>query len=230
MSINNRISQSRIFLFLGAGASVPFGGWLMGEFITNLISQLYTREDLYELLTTLASYSGYDLEAVLKELGDVIDKPYFGDKSRINFINNILDSEDKQEERLREMEKVRASGVGEGYVGSVEKRLGFSERYSLLVKICKELRGEIERFIFDHYGNLDDSLIVQTYKPIFDILSERGDKDKILPIFTTNYDRVIEDYGEAMHEEIELVDGFKVIPGSRKLRWDRNIFDDFLNI
>lgn len=228
MAVNDKISQSRIFLFLGAGASAPFGGWLMGEFIVNLISQLHTKEELYELVTTLASYSGYDLEAILKELGDICDRPYFADKSRINFINNLLDSEDKQEERLREMEKARASGVGGGYVGSVKEISGFSEQYSLLVEICKELRSEIEKFIFDHYGNLDDSLIVQTYKPIFNILSERGDKDKILPVFTTNYDRVIEDYQKSEYKGVRVVDGFgEIVPNSREMIWDRSVFDDF---
>jgi len=230
MVVSTTISGSRVFLFLGAGASAPFGGWLMGEFIVNLMGELSRkRQDLYDLLAALVSYKyiGYDLEAILKELGDICDKQYLADKSRLHFINNFLDPKNEQEERYKERDKIKGGGIGTGYGSSVNEISGFSVRYGELVRICMELRTQIEIKIFEHYGNLDNSLVVKAYTPILDILSGSLNEDKILPVFTTNYDRVIEDYGEAMHEEIELVDGFKVIPRSRKLRWDRNIFDDF---
>ncbi|HUV60383.1 MAG TPA: SIR2 family protein [Desulfatiglandales bacterium] len=228
MTVNDKISKSGIFLFLGAGASSPFGGWLMSEFIANVMSQLHTNRDLYDLLGTLAHYADYDLEGILKELGDICNKRYFADKSRINYINNFLDSELEQEERNKEREKTKAQGIGGGYVGSVKEISGFSKRYGELVKKCKELRTDIEIQIFEHYGNLDNSLVVETYKPVFDILLGSLNEDKILPIFMTNYDRIIEYYRESENEKVCMIDGFgEMVPDSGERIWNRNVFDNF---
>lgn len=227
MAVNDRISQSRILLFLGAGASAPFGGWLMRDFIINLRSELYGKQEyLSSLLGTLIDYTDWDLEAILKELRDICEKRYFSDKSKINYINNFLDSEEEKKER--EKSKLGGAGVPISYTGSIKEIPRFSGRYCELVEICKELRAFIETLIFEHYGNLDQSLIVQTYEPIFDILLELLGKDKILPIFTTNYDRVMEDYQKSEYKKVRLVDGIgEIIPGSRETNWNREVFDNF---
>lgn len=228
MAINDKISKSGVFLFLGAGASRPFGGWLMSEFVANVMSQLHTKQELYDLLGALAHYADYDLESILKELGDICNNRYFADKSRINYINNFLDSEFEREERNKEREKTKAGSVGGGYVGSTKEISGFSKRYCELVEKCKELRTVIEIQIFEHYGNLDNSLVVNTYKPILDALARSLNEDKILPIFTTNYDRIIEDYRQSEHKKVSMTDGFReTIPGSGEKIWDRAVFDNF---
>lgn len=231
MAVNATISGSRVFLFLGAGASKPFGGLLMSEFITELKYRLVSsgEKDLRSLIDTLVEYTEWDIEALLKELRDIGEKRYLADKSRINYINNFLDSDEEREERRVEREKIQGGGLGTGYyVGSVKEIPGFSKRYSELVKMCKNLRTFVEKLIFEHYGKLDNSLVVGTYMPIINILSERLNQDKILPIFTTNYDCIIEDYQKFEYKKVCMVDGFgERIPESREMTWDRKVFDNF---
>lgn len=231
MRVNDRIIQSRVLLFLGAGASSPFGGWLMEEFVSELKNRVRNEgEELFGLLQTLVDYTKWDLEAILKELGDISEKRYFSDKSRINYVNDFLDSDEERETRALEREKLKAATgrPTSSYVGTVEEIPEFSKRYSQLVEMCKELRNIIEKLIFEHYGGLEHSLSVKIYKPLFNILLQHLGKDRILPIFTTNYDCIIEKYEEAEHKEIRLVDGFReASPRSRELLWDRTIFDDF---
>lgn len=225
MARNPRIIKSRIFLFLGAGASEPFGGWLMNDFMYNLKSRLRKRDDLVGLLETLmGDTKKADLETVLKELDEISDKPYFADTSNINYINDILDSELDRDERDKDRDKARAFGGVSGFQAKSE----FSKRYVKLSHTCKELRMEIEKLIFDHYGSLEHSLVVQIYKPLFDNLFYFLGKEKILPVFTTNYDRVIEEYRKSLFEKFYLTDGFKELtPESGDRIWDRNVFDRF---
>ena len=134
---NEHILNSRIIIFAGAGASQPFGKWLMAEFLDHLIEIIRKTEAhskaLLEVLETIISYKGKDLENILKELNDLVEKgEYLGDLTKVNSLHDILDGDIAARKRLAVLP---SSGSLPNFFPSP-----FSKNYSQLVILCMRLR------------------------------------------------------------------------------------------
>jgi len=217
---NGQILSSRIFLFAGAGASKPFGKWLMDEFIDHLITEIRDAsvppKGLHGLLDTIMGYRGKDLENILKELNDLSDKKeYLADERKINYIHNILDGE---EIAMKRSGAFMGSHGDPPFIPSP-----FSKNYAILNSMCVSLREKIETLIFDHYGVVDKKQVVEGYGSLINLLIENIGDQKFLPLFTTNYDICFEEYADSTN--FELVDGFS--SSGREFIWREETFDDF---
>jgi hypothetical protein len=220
---NEYILNSKIILFGGAGASQPFGKWLMGEFLDNLIETIRDSnvppKNLHGLLSALISYKGKDLENILKEINDLVEKgEYLGDTSKINYLHDLLDGENEARKRAAILP---GSGSLPTFFPSPS-----SKNYSQLVAKCVMLRTLIERTIFNHYGVIDKEKVVDAYDPLINILIKELGEPTILPIFTTNYDICFEEY--CKEKGVVLIDGFSPSPTSgRDFIWGEHNFDRF---
>jgi hypothetical protein len=217
---NEYILNSKLFLFAGAGASQPFDKWLMKEFIDHLITEIHSHtvppKGLHGLLDAIIHYRGKDLEDILKEINDITDKnDYLGDMTRRNYIHDILEGDP---ERSQQALAVLGSGAPPAIRSS-----SISRHYSDLVKRCNGLRNVIEKMIYDHYGVLSREKIVEVYDPLVNTLTQFVGEDKLLPIFTTNYDCCFEEFVKEV--DFELVDGFSPTHGGRELIWKEDTFD-----
>jgi hypothetical protein len=200
---NEHILDSKLFLFAGAGASQPFDKWLMNEFIDHLIAEIHSHTvpptGLHGLLDTIIDYRGKDLENILKEINDIMDKSdYLGDTRRINYIHNVLEGDS---ERHKQAMAILSRDALPAITSS-----SFSRNYSELTKMCNRLRNVIEKMIYDHYGVVNREKIVEVYDPLVNTLMGIVGEHKFLPIFTTNYDTCFEEY--VKEADFELVDGF----------------------
>ena len=75
--MNQTIVNSPLILFLGAGASAPFGKPTMEPFVADLVRQLGTRlDDQADLLRLLVEFRGNDLEKIFGELDTIIGLDY----------------------------------------------------------------------------------------------------------------------------------------------------------
>ena len=218
---NDHILSSKIFLFAGAGASKPFGKWLMDEFIDYLIAQIRDAsippKGLHGLLDTIIRYRGKDLENILKEINDLIDKnDYLGDTSYINYLHDILDGEEVRMKRSASISSYPAFFPSP-----------ISKNYSKLNEMCESLRYTIELMVFNHYGFLEkqeSEKIVKFYDPLIKILIDNTGEQIILPIFTTNYDICFEEYGKT--KGFELIDGFSLTQLGREFIWKEDNYDN----
>jgi hypothetical protein len=220
---NENILNSKIILFAGAGASQPFGKWLMGEFLDHLVEKIrdpsVPPKGLHGLLETIISYKGKDLENILKEINDLVEKAeYLGDITKINYIHDLLDSEAEVRKR---MAVLPSSGSLPTFFPSP-----YSKNYSRLAKLCMELRSVIEKTIFDHYAVVDKARVVEVYDPLINILLKGMGEANTLPIFTTNYDICFEEY--CKEKGLILIDGFPLSPSKgRDYVWEGSNFDKF---
>jgi len=86
----------------------------------------------------------------------------------------------------------------------------------------KRIRNYIEQVVVEHYSRVTTKEVLRVYKPMMTTLCG---KRETLPIFTTNYDWVIEEFAEATEGQVLLVDGFRQVAlGSR---WNRQVFMNF---
>ena len=218
---NEYILNQKCFLFAGAGASKPFDKWLMNEFIDHLIEEIHSHTvpptGLHGLLDTIIDYRGKDLENILKEINDIVDKSdYLGDTKKINYIHNVLEGDP---ERHKQAMAILSRNALPAITSS-----SFSRNYSELTKMCNRLRNVIERMIYDHYGVVNREKIVEVYDPLVNTLVEIMGEHGFLPIFTTNYDNCFEEY--VKEADFELVDGFSLTYGGREIVWKEDAFDN----
>ena len=220
---NENIVNSKIILFSGAGASQPFGKWLMGEFLDHLIETIHSPsvppKGLHGLLETIIDYKGKDLENILKEINDLVEKAeYLGDVKKINYIHDLLDKEAEVRKRAAIMP---SPGSLPTFFPSP-----YSKNYSRLAEMCVELRSVIEKTIFDHYAVVDKEKVVKVYDPVINILLKGKGDVNTLPIFTTNYDICFEEY--CKDKGLSLIDGFPLSPNvGRDYIWEDSNFDKF---
>jgi hypothetical protein len=74
MSLDQAITQSPVIVFIGAGASVPFGKPVMEQFVKRLAGEITSDTD--SLFSALISERGYDLEAIMGDLETLLSLPY----------------------------------------------------------------------------------------------------------------------------------------------------------
>lgn len=95
-----------------------------------------------------------------------------------------------------------------------------------IAKLASSLRFAIEYQIIQEYSDVPQQKLLELYGPLFESLFTAIDQAAhCLPIFTTNYDRSIEDFCDANSRTYELVDGFS--NAGRNFIWSPETFRKF---
>ncbi len=183
----------KVVLFLGAGASVPFGKPTTAQMKDNL--RKYTPNNIHEeMLESFLSPAKYpDIEYVLQSVRDI---------------------------------KKFAKSLGGEYFFEHGKNGHFSFKhggfsFNEFIERINDIEKSLELAIYENYRwNHDhDSTATGIYDIIFNRLRNHTDS---INIFTTNYDRVIEEYCNSKHD-YQCVDGFaRSPPHSERNLWNGN--------
>jgi len=105
MKLNQQIINSDICLFLGAGASAPFGKALMASFMDRILEKALSEESI-GLLQFLCKAKGKDLEEVFEDLSLFINKSYYlKQKDAPYYINNYVSEFRAMRNRAIELNK-----------------------------------------------------------------------------------------------------------------------------
>ena len=183
----------KIALFLGAGASVPFGKPTTAELKEKLFNKYIgavATDIFHEILFSFLTHPEFqDIEYVLQSVKELTHTlggyggKYLLDQTRGEYVK---------------------TGMHDVHI---------SNFYNELKKVEKRLEDEI----FESYSwktDEDDNLFIVD-DVIFSFLKE---KPESIRVFTTNYDQAIERYCE-LKDELRLVDGFKYDENKQKLIW-----------
>jgi hypothetical protein len=183
-------------LFLGAGASAPFGYPTTLKFISDLKEELGSTPEL-ELLNHILGISGFvDAEHVL-ELLDVLHN---------------INKHPFQEFIQTYQTYIRFKGD--------KAAVSFLD----LLNSIEQLRGKIQSDVFRQYQFNPNSIesISLAYKPLIELLFSITNNSP-LSIFTTNYDRVIENFCRS--NKLHCIDGFKRNEETEEFEWHPEEFD-----
>lgn len=174
-------------LFLGAGASYPLGYPPTREFVTNFMADLKKNGK---------SNEAYFLDSILKRINENMD------------IEQVL-------ELVEALENSFNSYPTEPFFRTHTTVInigGTNWELPTLRSNINSLIQEIEKEVFEVYRWKPAVLnkAKELYEPFFNLVKNRLSNDKQLFIFTTNYDKVIEEVGSAL-KEYEVVDGFTIV-------------------
>jgi hypothetical protein len=187
-----------IALFLGAGASQPFGMRLMKDFIYNAQQSLSTGDNrLLDVL--LKNTANHDLEHLLQQIDELTTKDVA-----------LWSSDQELGTGTRTLSGLRLEPPG---IPSMAEDLGKRIRRSIY-----NAYGQIQ----------DRARVVKVLTPLFDKLIRRmAELSRPLVIFTTNYDPAVEIYSEECLPDHPLVDGFEPDNRNRVGPvWNRRHFDE----
>jgi len=184
-----------VALFLGAGASRGFGYPTTAEFL-DALKREFSNDKRAILMRIARSVNVKDIEHVLK----VIDAVIRFDSDELP--NSVFSCEPQVRIPVRVARVKDAEG---------KTKLRFDELdWSIFVKQCKGTKEEIITSLHSHYAydptkNRD---IVNAYDALVRLVRDIGHSEEI-EIFTTNYDRIIEEYSSQTKLPVLLVDGFR---------------------
>jgi hypothetical protein len=91
-----------------------------------------------------------------------------------------------------------------------------------------QLQSAVHRAVINEYRDVPQEEVGALYRPLFDLLFSKirtSPRDRILPIFTTNYDPAIEVFVQQNSGEYDLIDGFRYIEAERREGWASEYFD-----
>lgn len=186
----------KIALFLGAGASVPF--------------KMPTTAQLRE---KLEDYRPPDLDAEI--LQSFIRNPKYPD------IEYILQA-------VKDIEKFSTSKGGDYFFTQGKHGIFSYDKGSVpfetFVSKIKKVEEKLVTAIYDNYGwNPDNELpLLAIYLKIFEFLKKHAET---VSIFTTNYDRCIEEFCQ-IRNEYRCTDGFVRVPPHTELSIWEDAYDD----
>lgn len=191
--------KKEILLFLGAGASTPFGKPTTSSLLENFRKEIPDSVGS-ELLRKLTDCGFNDFEQLLQALFDLkraLNSLYVG-----KFLRNWKDRlflADSFDDRWQRYSEAWWRDNGGNFVNMRPLLENIDESITIL-----------EDVVIDKYSWNDDftSILDKVYKPIFSFLKENSNSLKIV---TTNYDRAIENYCE--NNSMNYFDGFKEISG-----------------
>jgi len=187
----------KIALFLGAGASVTYDKPTTSDLRDRLIKKYGSTVGRDYLQTLLACDEFEDIEHILQTMKDLtILKDQYGGKF------------------LYWLGKENRMVIGMD---------GRNHPYSEFVDNLDKVKLTLENEVFQNYSwnyKFDD--IVNTLlTPVFDLLQSKSDE---IVIFTTNYDRAIEEYCSKDDNRYFCVDGFKLHHDSARFIWNKGDF------
>lgn len=218
-STRKALTRSEVVLLLGAGASKPLGLPLMNDFWQTVYNDPFydsTRSALdkvKEAHNIKTAGNGYpDLEGIL----DLVETYYRYYEIMFNdpvVKWDIYDDEMKKYWLSPSQEPKRKNYIQSHIKGDIELSVGI-----------KEARDSLYRVIFREFSRSPNSIEVShLYDPLLEMLSRRFTQ-QFLPVFTTNYDLVLERYGENPHVFLET--GFERRGG--RLIWRPSLFATFV--
>lgn len=187
--------KSKIVLFLGAGASAPFGYPTTEQFLENIKKRLKGNEAL--LLADLMKVEGVsDIEHVLQ----MLDTLPLVDNNFLKFIKAFPHS-------------INIAKASRKISDSIN--LGLSLREKIYDEIFNEyeLNPKTRKDACGAYADFFAYLLQQFQEP-----------NQGFIVFTTNYDRVIEDF--CAQSDFRLIDGFMHEPRARVYRWEPKQFEE----
>ena len=184
----------RIALFLGAGASVPYG--------------MPTTRELRDKI------KDDDVDFPRK---DLLDSDQFPD---IEHILSVLDQLIAFAASRAGMLYMKFTGIESGsgnYVHSIDTLS--NEVFVSYVGHSHASKSAIEELITENYrwNPSNDETAEKILGSLFDLAKSNDDH---VTIFTTNYDTVIESYCRGANRRIECVDGFKFHDARNAIVWD----------
>jgi hypothetical protein len=184
-----------VLIFLGAGASVPFGYPTMVGLQNELIRRVGDKQR--GLLVGLPSVAGgIDAEVVLQHIAA------------------IEALSERGLERIFEEARITFYGT------HGKETMGFLE----FVNLCRTLREEIEDVIFDVYQFRPEIVDkFRLYGQLFSTIAS-ATKAREHHIYTTNYDKIIEEFCTRT-EGYQIVDGFEYDSKIRSILWKPSLFN-----
>lgn len=205
------VKEPKIVLLLGAGASEPFELPTTKQFFEKIVQETIPE---MELLHEIRKISGItDIEHVIKFI-DTYTK--FAELNLPFIKNQPLPSllEGLTPEQLTTFTPL---GIPEKLYKGQES----------LVRRLKTLRNSVIDYLFRVYSLNPNNVrkAIKIYKPFLELLFTKNAAYR-LPVFTTNYDRVIEDiYGADFHRIYRMADGFLYDEVSREDRWASKTYE-----
>lgn len=197
--LQKKLIKSKIVLFLGAGFSNLVEYPIMNKFMKILEKDLNTEEkSIIEIIKILKNTE--DLEEIFGQLEEIINIGYI-----VNF-NEFIATKNKLDATLS---PVSASTNTSNYSAVLR---GVLRKEKEEIYICKKLFSKIKKKLFEVYRPKIDINYLNNYGNFFNTLielSEKSNQKIFIPIFTTNYDVVIEKYFETLdNKNIEIINFF----------------------
>ncbi len=189
------VPLKRVMLFLGAGASASFGYPTTQSFLEELKAEL-----------------GESAEGLL--FSNLIKVPHVKD------VEHVLE----MLEALRIFEKHPLRELTARFQTSVNlERL--SNNLPDLLRLADKLEDRIQSDVYRQYEFSPKTLdsVINAYEPLMEMIFLRREDNEI-PVFTTNYDRVIEEF--CSHSEYLCVDGFERRGRAEEFDWKPSEYDE----
>ena len=194
-------------MFAGAGASAPLGMKPTGPFM-DILPQLLERS-----ITNRIGVNATDVSQGFNVLFEHIRNYYEVETTDSELLLDYLDHMILTCDNLHllpDLFKV------------LSETTGVAEYHQKWRDMFTRLRNDIQSVIVEHYSDVDGSEALELYKPLLDVL---GSSQKVIPIFTTNYDWAFESLADSALDLVTLTDGFHAT--QRGLLWNRTNFDNF---
>lgn len=192
--------MAKVVLFTGAGASYPL--------------ELPTTEVLFRKIKQKEiNVSKQELFNAISNLENVRD---------IEHIWYIL-------EKMEEIDKINQEFPFLGNYARILYPPNVNKEWQPTINDIKNLKISIENIIFQQYtlpiDKAPDAIIL--YKKIIDYMITQNETDNTIdiPVFTTNYDRILDEVGSDLHERLgfKIIDGFEE-QGRKPLLWNEKVF------
>lgn len=179
--------MNNFVVFLGAGASVPFGIPTMTKMVQDFEQKLKSEYSQYfelfnDIKYRLKHYNSFDIEALITVLKDIIDfdrvpRTVFGNPSIHYFLHGGISFEQYKKESLSGRDKA-------------EELLKNVKNY--IAEVCC-IKDELPFELYDEFFNKILSKYTG-YSYLDNVFKRKGQKQQECDVFTTNYDKVIEAY------------------------------------
>jgi hypothetical protein len=213
----NAMAQSKLILLLGAGASKPLDIPTMKEFWRYIKwwaenRMMYDARDALRKIEETYATNNIDKFPDLEQLLLLLDK--------YRLYYDVMFNDPIFGLKPDEVFKYRIPIVADKFKTYLEKHIQYDSWYSMGIE---SLYGVAYQSMVELYWpELEPASVINLYTPLFDLLFSET-KSPLLPIFTTNYDNVIEKYCEYTTTDLEY--GFIKL-GARS-KWNRYSFSQY---
>jgi len=188
-----------IILFIGAGASHPLGLPTTSEFSQILASQLSdNNKTLWHQFD-----SQKDAEEVIQNINTLVSFP------NINIVKQFLLKQISISDTEQILDKMVYVNRIQDVSNTLHSRVILPiTKLEKIIDNCRMLNEEVFSLVFSTYelDQMKEQSAVDLYRPFLSKIMEHTE-NTVLPIFTTNYDRVLTVAVEGLG--YELVDGFR---------------------
>lgn len=203
--------MNRVALFLGAGASSAFGYPTTRKFLDVFIGKIEgNQKDILNRIR-LSPYVR-DIEHVLLAVDGTIET------NSNRYLRSIFSLKPQVSVPIRIMK-----------VEDEKKNVTYTSKSSLewgnFLKESAVLKQSIISELHSQYSFNPDTKqsVIDAYEPLFEMLKDVNERSSV-EVFTTNYDRVIEEFCLLTAMKVELLDGFSTEPRTGRRYWKTEEF------